>query len=193
MEAMSTTRIPAPKPKKLDHLNRSEKTVAGVALFAWLSFFIAGALVPTAGYRRALEAFWTLSFWEFTTAASVVILCYTLTNCFILAGLSATLGTIGTFVRLEPGRDNSGTALDLVNPYISSIIRAFFSYVVVIAGSTIVSQEPVAHFLEATPEQYLRLALLMSLIGFLVGYNPEVFGTFLKSGRRIAVGDGEGD
>lgn len=69
---------------------------------------------------------------------------------------------------------------DIANPYVSAVIRGFFVFLVLLSGVLILLEKL---FDSPTQEQYLRLAGFVSLLSFLVGYNPHLFARLLK---RIA-------
>lgn len=166
-------------PGIVSNLSRSERIALVVVFFAWGGLLLAGLLVPTAPYREALSAPTEMSFLGLISYSLVVFLCYTITNVPLLCCLAAVLGAIGGRARIELDGEEGGQ-IDYVNPYASAVLRAFFVYLVVISGTMVSIENPVANFVEATQQQYVRLAVMLSAVGFVAGYNPGLFTKVLR-------------
>lgn len=70
------------------------------------------------------------------------------------------------------------------NPF-ASLLRSFVVYLLFIAGIAITTDAP---FSNPTADQYMRIAGLLSLIGFVVGYDLSAFNGLL---RRVPMGAGK--
>ena len=155
----------------IDRLYPWEKRLVAGSLIGWILLLLGGILIPTQGYRDAVAA---LTAGRALVPDVLIILAfYTVTNVLLLCWLTAILGAAGARARIEL-EDETGKH-DLVNPYTSALLRGFFVYLVILSGAMVSVQDPVQNFLPATQEQYVRLAALMSVLGFIVGYNPEFF------------------
>jgi hypothetical protein len=63
------------------------------------------------------------------------------------------------------------------NP-VASMLRSFIVYFIFVAGSALAS--PQNPFSEPTQDQYFRFAAMVSVLGFVVGYDPSVFNSLLR-------------
>ena len=163
------------------------KTLSFLCL--WIIFFAAGLVIDTEPYRQGL-AFQTSTTWSSKVSSSfVVLICYTPTNVAILCCLAGLLGALGSQVKLEPG-SAPHEGLDKTHPLLSALIRGFFVYIVLISGTLILLPDPfpdpsifgslAPHDKSNIRELYIRLAGLVSLVSFVVSYNPKIFATGLK-------------
>ncbi|UCG84807.1 MAG: hypothetical protein JSW71_12690 [Gemmatimonadota bacterium] len=152
------------------------KSLVFVAAVLWLVVFAAGLCINSQPYRDAIaSATWE---WEALWAWFVVITCYTPTNIAVLAGFAGLLGALGAKATLQRRRaEGEEPSLDLVNPYLSALIRSFLVYLALLSGVLILIEDP---FTTPTPEQYVRLAGFVSVLGFLVNYRIEIFGNIIE-------------
>ncbi len=116
---------------------------------------------------------------------SVVFFFYTPTNLALLCMLAGLMGALGRGAHLHPmgnlnkrkqPRAEQEVALpfDAINPYLSGIIRGFFVYIILISGSLILFDNP---FTNPTADGYARLAGMLSLLSFIMSYNPLIYGS----------------
>ena len=159
-------------------------SLGGLAcIIAWILLFSAGLFVETKSLRDQLAK--TFSFGDLFT----VCLCYTPTNAALLTCLAGLAGgissriTYGRFVE-DPvgiGVPEKFTVTDVLvrteNP-IASMLRSFIVYFIFVAGLAIAS--PQNPFSEPTQDQYFRFAAMVSVLGFVVGYDPSVFNNFIR-------------
>lgn len=163
----------------MDALGAREVLISVGSLGGWLVLFTAGLIIPSSTYRTLLaNQAHTLSMLELFQYWFVVVTCYTLTNVALLCCTASLLGAAGRRARLERADDHDDDGL--ANPYVSAMIRGFFVFLVLLSGVLILLEKP---FGAPSQEQYLRLAGFVSLLSFLVGYNPHLFARLLK---RIA-------
>ena len=168
-----------------------------VCLMAWTALFSTGILVNSQPYRQSIKDAsvvknWSDFSWNYTTYIAfswiVVVTCYTPTNIAILCSISGLLGALGDQVKLgedSQGRDPS----DQTHPFLSSVVRSFFVYIVLISGVFILAADPfpdptlegssITYTESALREQYIRLAGIVSLASFAVSYDPKLFTTTL--------------
>ena len=159
-------------------------SLGGLAcIITWVLLFSAGLFVETKSLRDELTK--AFSFGDLFT----VCLCYTPTNAALLTCLAGLAGGISS--RLTYGRfmeDPVGigvseklTVTDVLvrteNP-IASLLRSFIVYFIFVAGLAIAS--PQNPFSEPTQDQYFRFAAMVSVLGFVVGYDPSVFNNFIR-------------
>lgn len=171
-----------------------EAVLALACLFLWVTVFAVGVLVPSADYRAGLIAAPDLR--TFFAA----LLTFTFTNVGVLTCLAGLLGGIASRLtfkdyELSPesdedtrGRERRGHTLSHAyrteNP-IAGMLRGFVTFLVYMAGLAIgmpggtngdASGADIAwRFNATTPDQYARLAALLSAIAFGAGYDPTMF------------------
>ena len=170
-------------------------SLGGLAcIITWVLLFSAGLFVETKSLRDELTK--AFSFGDLVT----VCLCYTPTNAALLTCLAGLAGgissrlTYGRFVE-DPvgiGVSEKLTVTDVLvrteNP-IASLLRSFIVYFIFVAGLAIAS--PQNPFSEPTQDQYFRFAAMVSVLGFVVGYDPSVFNNFIR--RPPSVRDQQPD
>ena len=165
---------------------RVHLVIGVVSVVAWILLFAAGLMIPSATYRAALAKSFTA--YNFLMAG----LLYTYTNVVTLTCLSGLLGGICssiTFQEYEPPVGKAGSETDQLvsvcmayrteNP-LASMFRSFVVFLVYIAGIAIGSPGGPAIFESTGPDQYARVAGLLSLTGFAVGFDPTLFSTLLS-------------
>ena len=152
-----------------------------LALVAWVTLFTVGLLVDSAPYRKAIAegapTFSNLSHAAFTyTPINVAMLCVL---SALVGGCSSRVQTLkGLERRIDKAREAGETEkverLELRADYLheqpmQSMLRGFLVYIVSVSGMLLITSEP---FAAPTPEQFIRLAGLLSTIAFALGYDP---------------------
>lgn len=168
-------------------ISRNFWIAMGLACVAlWLTIFVAGLTINSKPYRDALGNGFDLAL------VVQVALFYTPTNTAILTCLAGLMGGVSSFLTFHgqaPGETPSAPELQRMlvrteNPF-ASLLRSFVVYLLFIAGIAITTDAP---FANPTPDQYLRIAGLLSLVGFVVGYDPSAFNSLLK---RVPLAGGK--
>jgi|GEM_PF-1893895 len=169
----------ADPPKMLHPLLATEVVFGMLAIVFWLCFFTAGAFVGTEPYRKALMTPGAATMAVHLKAWFIVLTCYTFTNTAIL---SCAAGVIGKFCRRSLAyevatlhhypRASEPTIREVLVMYSVAIARGWVIYLMLAAGLLILTSDKMAN-----PEQgdYIRLAGTVSVIGFLAGYDADVF------------------
>jgi hypothetical protein len=131
----------------------------------------------TSTSARTLAAAWT-----------VVLLCFLPINLVWLCAASSVLGAFGNRANLT--NDRAGRRLrDNSNPYLAAVLRGFFAYLFLISGLLLLDDSP---FSNPAPGQYVRLAGFLSLLCFVVSYQPRLFNTLIVwAFHRIEVREGQ--
>lgn len=155
-------------------LRASDIVILLGGIVAWLFTFLLGTFVDSAPYRDAFSTF------EGGAAATLkngalVVATYTLTNVAILCLIACLLGTLAAKAQLGTDVD-VGAGGDRTAPLASGLLRGFMVYLCLVAGVLILGEDPAA----PTQRQYVRLAGLMSLVGFIINYQPALFGRLLR-------------
>jgi hypothetical protein len=165
--------------------NKNYIYAASIALFLWIALFSSGLLVDSKHFRDNVNANGQLSFGNLTLAALV----YTPTNiaflsvlCSFIGGCSSRVFDCGELHKqkekaLNQGKVDLAQILDKKIKYLQespllSMLRGFITYIAIIAGILLVIGDP---FANPTPVQYIRTSGIVSLITFVMGYDPTRF------------------
>lgn len=164
-----------------------ELVIGLICLVVWILLFGAGLMIPSENYRKGLEQSFTL--YNFLKAG----LLYTYTNVVTLTCLAGLLGGICsriTFLDYEgqTGAMNNHSAATVSvsmayrteNP-LGNMFRSFVVFLIYIAGIAIGAPGGAEAFSNTGPDQYARVAGLLSLTGFTVGFDPTLFGSLLSN------------
>ena len=151
-------------------------TIAVIAV--WVAVFLAGILVNSGPYRAQItDGTAVLLTWL------IVLMVYTPTNIAMLSLLMGLLGALGRCATLSADEERSKESEeDTINPLISGVIRGFIVYLLTVSGLLVVLEE--APLSPTGPEPYIRLASIISITAFIVGYNPKYFGKLLNRARQ---------
>ncbi|MCZ6837382.1 MAG: hypothetical protein O7G85_16525 [Planctomycetota bacterium] len=159
-----------------------ELVFGSCALILWFSLFAGGILINIGSSRTALTS--SETFWQGVSHLPLILSCWTVTNVGVLAVLAAILGAVGRRTRFTSNntisRFSNSPLLKsraAIIFYASAVIRGFGVYSLLLGGLLILAT---ATLVAPSQEEYLRLALTISIISFYAGYNPEVFASLLK-------------
>jgi hypothetical protein len=152
---------------------------------AWIVLFGVGILIDTAPYRAAIGSSGaTVRTWI------VVLFAFLPLNLVWLCAVSSLLGAFGNRANLT--NDRAGRKLrDNDNPYLAALIRGFFAYLFLISGLLLLDDQP---FTNPAAAQYVRLAGFLSLLSFVISYQPRFFNTLIVwAFHRIEAREGAGE
>ena len=154
------------------------KVLTFAAIAIWIGVFLAGILVNSGPYRTQIaDGQGNLASWL------IVLMVYTPTNIAMLSLLMGLLGALGRCATLSVDEESlKQSEEDTINPLLSGVIRGFIVYLLTISGLLVVLEE--APLTPAGPEPYIRLASIISITSFIVGYNPKYFGKLLSQVRK---------
>ena len=152
----------------------------------WMALLVLGLTIDSKPYRAAL-----LTGFDLTLLIQVALF-YTPINVALLTCLAGLIGGISSNLTFHPAAPPAEAAAAEVhralvrteNPF-ASLLRSFVVCLLFIAGIAITTDAP---FSNPTADQYMRIAGLLSLIGFVVGYDPSTFNALL---RRVPMGGGK--
>jgi hypothetical protein len=196
-----TAPAPAPDARKglpAEKLRLKERCLASLALVIWLNLFAGGIFIDTKPARCMISAEGvaalarqpnlnsgaeanpcpvTDSQGKVIDRPSLIVAWFLALVFFLplnLALLCATAGVLGTFGNIANlYHDQMAlSSQDNTNPYISGLLRGFFVYLFVISGMLVLDDAP---FSNSSPAQYIRLAGFLSLLSFIVDYQPHIF------------------
>jgi len=171
-------------------LNPVRKIIAFIAILCWIVIFLGGILVNSEPYREVISnyAFTAVETESvnavqsdnkpsFFVALLVVVLSYTPSNLVLICMCAGLLGALSRIAKLHI-KDKSEEKIpsDNVDPLMSGILRGLFVYLLAISGLLLVNETPITSPGRA---EYVRLAGLLSILNFLLSYNPSRFQSFV--------------
>jgi len=162
--------------------------LGAIASAIWIIIFGMGILIDSSRYRKALACSFD---WN---AFIMSIMVYTPTNIFILCVAAALVGgcaskmVVSSATRLAnqqregatPVMDDSAIYMS-ENPF-TSMLRGVVVFFAFLAGVFVANSNL---FFDPTPQGYTQAAGVVSLLSFVVGYDPTVFSSFLKIANKI--------
>lgn len=188
---------PSARLHELSSKAKVGKTVMGIALFAsWLLLFIMGMSLDSNQLSRYLMVKGQGINWSNLITYGLL---FTPTNGALLASLAGVLGGIASnlaadnkFRHVRP--DLSNTESDDFQSYmfmtetpLVSMLRGFLTYLIFIAGSYLTTfttsddlKNP-GHLFGLTASSYFKFAVTVSLLAYLVGYDPSRMKSLINS------------
>jgi hypothetical protein len=170
-------------------------------ILSWIGLFTAGLFIDAKNYSGQLSKDFDIG--------SLIVVCivYTPTNAAMLTCLAGLAGGISSRLTYERLVANDGDGRFRIEEFpkerlivwvenpLASMLRSFVVYLLFVAGLAVAS--PQNPFADPTPAQYLRFAAMVSVVGFLAGFDPSVFSTILENlpwaRRRSTDGSGSPD
>ena len=150
-----------------------------IFLFTWISILLIGAFFSSGSFFKKVNSA-EFNFLQQTGFFFCLMGTWTWSNILLLCCLASLLG--------EYGRYSMTSSVRKVNN-MAALVRGFFIYLFLTAGQLLINGSlsmPVealpadqAEFLRTSPEAYIRLSGVSSLMGFAVGFKPELFHEFL--------------
>jgi len=201
---------PTPSDDKVRIPVRYYEIIAGLsALAAWFVLFAGAILINTQDFRDAFTGVdkspaattrpsissimpkpHGTTVLNFVYCALVILAFWTVTNVGLLSCLAAFIGALGRRTQfaisassLEPYSDALPAEIRL--HYIAAVIRGFSIYTLVMAGLLVLATEA---FVKTDPGGYLRLAGMVTVISFYVGYDPTLFAGLLGRVKQLMGG-----
>ena len=188
-------------------MTRANTGMGILAILIWLILFAAGVTIDSSPYRAVLapeetsqgeseeggasnpglEGSPPVPFLAKAIAFLGVMTFYTPMNVALLTILSGLVGGCASRLTYEKAhregipeavdpKQDLGTLYRIEHP-VASLLRSFLVYLAFIAGIFITTNDP---FGSPTPDQYVRLAGLLSFVSFVVGYDPTRFQELLS-------------
>jgi hypothetical protein len=163
------------------NVSRGELIAGTIFLLLWIAFFTLGLFVPTEPLRNVLWSAESTSIPRTIGYFLAVGASYTLTNMLFLSCLASLLGCmafrwqVGDALDATPAEAESIAAMRV---YSSAVLRGFFLYLMFISGFLIVATQN--SVTSTTLDQYIRIAGTMSIVGFVVGYDPNLLVRFIR-------------
>lgn len=211
MQGAAEERAQPVRRERLPHrpgLSAAETGAALLILMAWLVLFAGGILIDTKPYRYAIspEGVWAMDGTldkpqaerytpprnppGLVASWAVVLFFYLPVNLALVCVTAGALGAFGSQANLQNDQDPP-ISTDDSSPYASAMLRGFFVYLFLTSGLLLLDDNP---FDNPSPGQYIRLAGFLSLMSFVVNYQPHVFSQLVTwAFQRIQARGGEGD
>jgi len=146
--------------------------MGSVAMVLWAIVFSLGVVFPSENFRQGLLGQGTTGSLSWAPInLFLFLLTYTVSNAAILCCLSGLLGELGRRIQIA-GDFHAGPRLR--GDYFAAILRAFLCYLGILTGFVVVGTG-INLLVAPSPESYVRLAAIVSLAGFLFGFNRNVF------------------
>ncbi len=180
--------FPKSSGRSMTALTGFEIFFAALALSLWFLLFCGGSLLGTSVYRAQLAS--SLAWSSKIKPLVFCIAFWTTSNVGLLSCLSAFLGAVGYRCRFTIALDPNCSVQPptdairsiLLTSYFAAVMRGFGVYTLSTAGLILVATDSVT---EPAQETYLRLAPLISIVGFYSGFNPQTFGGLLSRVQTI--------
>ena len=156
-------------------------------LMAWIVFFSLGMVIDSSQYRTTLTTDFTLFKFLMTlitfTPSNIAILC--LVSSF--TGGCASLLVIRKAQKLlgltdQPKTQVTSKIIYMSESPFSSMIRGILVFFAFLAGVFITSSNALS---APTPQAYTQAAGIVSLLAFLVGYDPTMFNSLINLSEKI--------
>lgn len=158
--------------------------VGGV--IAWIVFFSLGMLIDSSQYRTTLST--NFKWFNFL----ITMLTFTPSNIAILCLVSAFTGGCASLLVIKKAEralgldknenDRSNSQLYMSENPFSSMLRGILVFFAFLAGIFITSSNALT---APTAEAYTQAAGFVSMIAFIVGYDPTMFRTFVNLTEKI--------
>lgn len=199
-------------------INVKKRGLIGIAIFAvWLILFFLGMSVPSSKLHPfSVDATGSISavVWDNLV---LYALTFTPTNTALLAALSGVLGGLASnlsahnekkYVKsheLDAESFEYRSFIYMTEHPVVSMFRGFVAYLILVAGSYLASfsipTDDASTILGMSPSSYFKFAVTVSLLSYLVGYDPTQLQRLISSlnvgGRkgtdfegRVSIKDG---
>ena len=142
-----------------------------IAVIAWLFIFLPGLIINSQEYRDNISN-GSMAFSDI----GMTFLTYTITNVAILCCLAGIIGACSNLFLIKrttrENPDQNGESPNTSNPIFVGVLRGFLVYILFIAGVYAAASAP---FSAPTAEQYTRMAGTVSLLSFVISFEPSFF------------------
>lgn len=165
--------------------NLPEVVLATLLVFTWVVVFTAGATIPSQPFRNVLSG---AQNGDMASAILLTVFTFTPPNVALLCCLSGAIGaqTCRVVSGIKP--DARGQKQE---PVAGAFLRGFCMFVAILAGVLALNGN---QFAAPTVDQYLHLAGMGSLLGFVAGFSPRlVVGVLARASSIIGAEDPQQD
>ena len=159
-------------------------------VFTWIVFFSLGMLIDSSQYRNTLSTNFTVFKFVMT------MFTFTPSNIAILCLVSAFTGGCASLLVIKKAQKALGLDAEInnksnaqlymsENPF-SSMLRGILVFFAFLAGVFVTSSNALA---EPTAQTYTQAAGVVSMLAFIVGYDPTMFRTLMNVSEKIKCKD----
>ena len=173
--------------RKVHHKNHIIIAMLGsFGVITWIVFFSLGMLIDSSQYRNTLTT--NFSWFKFI----MTMLTFTPSNIAILCLVSAFTGGCASLLVITKAQKALGLDEQITtksnsriymseNPF-SSMLRGILVFFAFLAGVFVTSSNALT---APTAQAYTQAAGVISLLSFIVGYDPTMFLTLISIGEKI--------
>jgi len=154
--------------------------VAVVTIILWMTFFLIGVFVSSGGYTNRLANTSGYGLLSILWTGVAAIGTWTWTNVIALSVLS---GIIGEVLRWNDQYKKHRSNADYPN-YRGAIIRGYFITLLLLSGHLVLAGGAIESIINQP--YYFRVASTISLLSFLVNYNPQILALIIKRFEEMA-------
>ena len=175
--------------KKQIHFNRQLliAVLGTCGAITWIIFFSLGMLIDSSPYRKPLLT--EFNWYNFFMA----VITFTPTNIAILCLISAFTGGCASLLVIrkaekalgldkQSAAHKSNSRIYMSESPFSSMLRGIVVFFAFLAGVVVTSSTAL---LEPTQGGYIQAAGVVSMLAFIVGYDPTMFRTLINIGEKI--------
>jgi len=178
--------------KKTHHNNHLIIALLGsCGVITWIVLFSAGMLIDSSQYRNTLTTDFTWFKFIMTmltfTPSNIAILCLVSAftgGCASLLVITKAQKVLGLDEQPNHNRSNSRIYMS-ENPF-SSMLRGILVFFAFLAGVFVTSSNALS---APTAQTYTQAAGIVSMLAFLVGYDPTMFRTLINVSEKLKGDD----
>jgi hypothetical protein len=123
----------------------------------------------------------------------MAFLTYTITNVALLCCLAGVIGTVSNLFLISRKKERDIGSPDddhfATNPILTGLLRGFLIYILYLAGVYAATSAP---FSAPTPDQYARMAGTVSLLSFIISFEPDFLKTIIGIASKKYAPSGGG-
>jgi hypothetical protein len=166
----------------IEKLIGGELVFLAAVLLLWTLLLATGIFIASQPYRDALgQAQLNPNPLAYAATWFKAFVSYTFTNIAMLSGLASLAGAGARHAEAQLAAGERITSLRAL--YASAALRGFFVYLIALSGLMVFAEN--FSQIAQTPDLYVRLAGFISLLSFMLGFNPELFARFLERIARL--------
>lgn len=173
--------------RKIHHNNHLLIALLGTCgVIVWIMIFSLGMLIDSSQYRDTLST--NFSWFKFI----MTMLTFTPSNIAILCLVSSFTGGCASLLVITKAKkvlgldeqpdDKSNSQIYMTENPFSSMLRGIVVFFAFLAGVFITSSTALT---EPTAQAYTQAAGIVSMLAFLVGYDPTMFKTFINISEKL--------
>lgn len=178
--------------RKIHHTNHLVIALFGCCgVVAWIVLFSLGMLIDSSQYRTTLSTNFTL--YKFI----MTMLTFTPTNIALLCLVSAFTGGCASLLVIskarkdlgldeQPNKNKTSSQIYMSENPFSSMMRGILVFFAFLAGVFVTSSNALS---APTAQSYTQAAGIVSMLAFLVGYDPTMFRTLINISEKIKSND----